>query len=118
MPTTPRGITLTPAEITSVGLEAILDTITRTGANALSISLGVLLPGRQGGGTREPPLDVEDASRGAGREPSPRRLDDPLRRVNRGRSGLSRPPVEHPKAQEGQQIATLGALAASRSRTL
>ncbi len=59
----PRGIVLTTAEIESEGLDAVLDNIARTGATALSTSLGVLVPGRLGDGTREPPLDVDGAAR-------------------------------------------------------
>lgn len=65
----PRGIVLTTAEIASEGLDTVLDAVARTGATALSTSLGVLLPGAPGAGTREPPLDVAGAAR---------RLDRPL----------------------------------------
>jgi hypothetical protein len=59
----PRGIVLTTAEIASEGLDTVLDTIARTGANALSTSLGVAVPGQSGAGTREPPLDVGGQAR-------------------------------------------------------
>jgi hypothetical protein len=59
----PRGIVLTTAEIASEGLDVVLDAVARTGATALSTSLGVLVPGRSGDGTREPPLDVAGEAR-------------------------------------------------------
>jgi len=59
----PRGIVLTTAEIASEGLDTVLDTIAHTGANALSTSLGVAVPGQSGAGTREPPLDVAGQAR-------------------------------------------------------
>ncbi len=59
----PRGIVLTTAEIDAEGLATVLDTVARTGANALSTSLGVLIPGRPGDGTREPPLDIAGEAR-------------------------------------------------------
>jgi len=54
----PLGIVLTTAEIDSEGLDVVLDNVARTGATAITTALGVLLPGRPGDGTREPPLDV------------------------------------------------------------
>jgi hypothetical protein len=59
----PRGIVLTTAEIGSEGLDTVLDAVARTGANALSTSLGVLVPGQPGDGTREPPLDIAGEAR-------------------------------------------------------
>lgn len=63
MNTTPRGIVLTPAEIASEGLDTVLDNVARTGATAISTSLGVLVPGRPGDGVREPPLDIAGQAR-------------------------------------------------------
>lgn len=60
---TPRGIVLTPAEIASEGLDVVLDNVARTGATAISTSLGVLVPGRPGDGVREPPLDIAGQAR-------------------------------------------------------
>lgn len=59
----PRGIVLTTAEIASEGLDTVLDKIARTGATALSTSLGVAVQGQPGAGTREPPLDVAGQAR-------------------------------------------------------
>ncbi len=59
----PRGIVLTPAEIASEGLDVVLDNVARTGATALSTSLGVLVEGRPGDGVREPPLDIAGQAR-------------------------------------------------------
>ncbi|MFN8516955.1 MAG: hypothetical protein U0841_31160 [Chloroflexia bacterium] len=59
----PRGIVLTPAEIASEGLDVVLDNVARTGATAISTSLGVLVPGRPGDGVREPPLDIAGQAR-------------------------------------------------------
>lgn len=63
MNTEPRGIVLTPAEIASEGLEVVLENVTRTGATAISTSLGVLAEGRPGDGVREPPLDIAGQAR-------------------------------------------------------
>ena len=59
----PLGIVLTTAEIDSEGLDAVLDRVARTGATAITTALGVLVPGRPGDGTREPPLDVAGQAR-------------------------------------------------------
>lgn len=58
-----RGIVLTTAEVASEGLDAVLDNIARTGATALATTLGILVPGQAGDGTREPPLDVTGQAR-------------------------------------------------------
>lgn len=63
MDSAPRGIVLTTAEIASEGLDTVLDNVARTGATALSTSLGVLVIGQPGDGTREPPLDVAGQAR-------------------------------------------------------
>ena len=54
---------LTPAEIASEGLDAVLENVARAGATAISTSLGVLAQGREGDGVREPPLDIAGQAR-------------------------------------------------------
>lgn len=53
-----RGITITPAELGSEGVDTVLDIIARTGANAITMSTGIQVEAAPGEGVREPSLDV------------------------------------------------------------
>lgn len=53
-----RGIVITTAELASEGVDAVLDTIAATGANAITTTSSVVVPATEATGQREPPLDV------------------------------------------------------------
>jgi hypothetical protein len=57
------GVVLTPAEVQDEGLDRVLDNIVAAGATAISPTLGVYAPARNGEGSREPPLDVSGEAR-------------------------------------------------------
>ena len=57
------GVVLTPAEVQDEGLDRVLDNIVGAGATAISPTLGVYAPAREGEGSREPPLDVSGEAR-------------------------------------------------------
>ncbi|MGH2533016.1 MAG: hypothetical protein ACRDJW_12025 [Thermomicrobiales bacterium] len=57
------GVVVTPAEVQYEGLERVLDNIQRTGATAISPTLGVIARAKAGEGTREPPGDVSGEAR-------------------------------------------------------
>lgn len=54
-----RGVVFTPAELDYEGVDNVLDRMVSIGANAVSITPGVFLPGTAEEGVREPPIDVD-----------------------------------------------------------
>ena len=58
-----RGITITPAELSSEGIDAVLDTVAGTGANAITMPTGIAVEVSPGEGVREPPLDIAGHAR-------------------------------------------------------
>jgi len=57
------GISVTPAAVQNEGLQAVMDRIQATGANAISTGAGLSQPAERGQGHREPPLDIDGYER-------------------------------------------------------
>ena len=57
------GISLMPVAVQNEGLQAVMDRIQATGANAISTGLGLSRPAEREQGHREPPLDIDGCER-------------------------------------------------------
>src|SRR5699024_7406915 len=58
-----RGISVSSGELASEGVDAVLDAVAGTGANAVGVFTGMVVPAADGEGSREPPLDVDGERR-------------------------------------------------------
>lgn len=57
------GIVLSPPSVQYEGLQAVMDNIQSTGAEAICTGVGLALPAEAGEGYREPPLDIDGYER-------------------------------------------------------